>query len=238
MKESVQDRVYLEEEGDAFFSRNIKDRDLPPLRDAKRVIRDHLGESAIPFKRVLEYGCNYGDLLFHLREQGGAEECVGVEASSQAVEFGQSRYGETVKLVQGTIAANSINDSGDYNNHFDLIIIDDVFGWVSRETLLTSIANIDALLADGGYVFIRDFYPDKRTRVRNHHVSGDRVFNYKIPGSHAAIFEATGMYEAEWQKVYYDNIGMSTGFKSDNRFIYRWTDVVLKKAYADYFHMD
>ena len=43
------------------------------------------------------------------------------------------------------------------------------------------------------------------------------------------------MYEERWSRVYYDDVGMSTGYKSENPFIYRWTDTVLTKSTANYF---
>ena len=106
---------------------------------------------------------------------------------------------------------------------------------LSRETLFQSISNIDNMLKDGGFIFIRDFYSDKRTKNRNHHVLDESVFNYKIPESHASIFLSSGMYTVEWQKIFYDHLGMSTSYKCDNPFNYRWTDVILKKSYNDYY---
>ena len=147
----------------------------------------------------------------------------------------KKKYGEKIKLYKGTIAKNSINSNKKFENFFDLIIIDDVFGWVSRETILQSITNIDNLLKDDGYIFIRDFIPDKRIKNKNHHVKGDFVFNFKVPESHASIFLSTGIYETYWQKVFYDKIGMSTKYKTDNIFNYRWTDIILKKSLKNYF---
>jgi SAM-dependent methyltransferase len=235
MKISDQDEYYRNKEGDDFFRRNFRGKELPELRPAKKVIAENLRASGIKFQSVLEYGCNYGDLLHFLRKEGLAEECRGVEASEEAVAFGRERYGSEIVLERGTIADNAVNDSEAFANHFDLAIIDDVFGWVSRQTILSSVANIDNMVADGGYVFIRDFWPDKRVKNRNHHVKDGDVFNFKVPGSHAQLFLATGMYEIHWQKVYFDDIGMSTGYKSDNPFNYRWTDIILKKSYQGFF---
>ena len=95
----------------------------------------------------------------------------------------------------------------------------------------TSKKFIDNLLKDDGYLFIRDFNPDKLTKNQNHHVDEGFVYNYKLPNSHASIFLASGIYEIEWQKIYFDDTDISANYKSDNRFIYRWTDIILKKSY-------
>lgn len=238
MKESRQDRYYLEVEGNDYFKRNFLRKQVPKLRNTKALIRKNIIESGIKFTKVLEYGCNYGDLLYYMKKHDRVKECVGVEASKQAVDFGKKRFGENVEIIHGTIADNIINDNKKFQNYFDLIIVDDVFGWISRETILQSIANIDNVLSDGGHIFIRDFYPDKRVKNRNHHVKGGFVFNFKILGSHASIFLASGIYEVVWQRTFYDNLGMSTKYKSDNKFIYRWTDVILRKSYTDFFTED
>ena len=174
-------------------------------------------------------------LLFYLKKSQGIQECVGVEASNEAIIFGKQKFGDSVDIVNGTIANNNMNDDPKFENYFDLIIIDDVFGWVSRETLFESISNIDNVLKDGGFLFIRDFYPDKRSKTKNHHVQDSLVFNFKIPHSHASVFLASGMYEIQWQKVFFDNLGISTSYKSDNPFHYRWIDVILRKSNGEYF---
>jgi len=209
MKKSKQDEYYLTTEGDSFFERMMKNKSDSSLRDNKVSIYEAIKKSKVNSDCVLEYGCNYGDLLYKLISDGSSKKC--------------------------TIANNKVNNSGEFTNFFDLIIVDDVFGWVSRETILQSIANIDSVLKDGGSVFIRDFYPDKRVKNLNHHISDESIYNYKIPSSHASIFEAAGMYEVQWQKTYFDNSDMSSNYKCDNDFNHRWTDVILKKSIQGYF---
>ena len=235
MKNSKQYDYYLKIEGNSFFQRNFKDKEVPVLRPTKQVIYDELKQSNIKFNRVLEYGGNYGDLLNYLKKNENVDEAICIDTSNDALDFGNQNYGDSIKFFHGTIADNKINNDPNFQNFFDLIIIDDVFGWVSRETLFQSISNIDNILADGGFLFIRDFCPDKRIKNQNHHVEEGFVYNYKVPNSHASVFLSSGIYEIEWQKVFFDNIGMSTNYKSDDRFIYRWTDIILKKSYSENF---
>ena len=113
--------------------------------------------------------------------------------------------------------------------YFDIIVIDDVLSWVSRETIFKSFANIDYLLKNEGLLFLRDFYPNENLKNRNHHAADRQIYNYKVNKSHAEILIASGNYEIESQVVFYDNIGMSTSYKADNKYIYRWIDTILIK---------
>lgn len=235
MNKSSQDNYYLSTEGDDFFSRNYEGKIQTGLRKNKKPILDFIVDSKIKFDSVLEFGCCYADLLSELKTIGMAKEVVGVEASQKAVKTAEELYAKNgVKVFHGTIADNEVMNPENAGK-FDLIIIDDVFGWVSRETVFHSVANIDYLLKDGGYIFIRDFYPNKRIKNRNHHISDEDVFNFKVNGSHAQMFLSSGTYEIESQKVFMDNIGMSTSYKCNNKFNYRWTDIILKKSLKDYF---
>ena len=235
MKVSEQDNYYLQVEGDSFFERNFKNKDLPELRIGKQVILENIQKSKIEFNNVLEYGCCYADLLALFKTKYN-KNVIGVEASAQAIEFCKTKYNNSFPVIHGTISDNDVNRNPEYNGYFDLVIIDDVFGWVSRVTLFQSLANIDSMVKDGGYIYIRDFYPDRRIKNRNHHVKDAEVFNFKVPGSHASLFLASGMYETVFQQTYYDDIGISTAYKCDNSFNYRWSDVILQKSFSAYFN--
>lgn len=235
IKKSKQDDHYLAQEGDDFFQRNFAGVEPPELRENKKPILQQMLSLGAPIGRVLEYGCNYGDLLAFLKKRHGGTQCVGVEASGKAIEFGRAQYGSAVELHRGTIADNPVNSDDRLNGHFDWVLVDDVFGWVSRETLLQSIANIDGALKEGGHLFIRDFYPNGRVRNANHHVKGGFVFNHKIPGSHAKIFTDTGIYEIVSQTIFVDTTRMSGTYKSKREFESRWADTILKKSYSSYY---
>ena len=236
MKESKQDDYYLQKEGNNFFQRNFKNTLVHELRPNKKIILDEIKESKIKFNNVLEYEGNYADLLFYLKKNENIQKAVCVEASKDAIEFGKQNYEDSINFVHGTISNNKINNDPSFQNFFDLIIIDDVFGWVSRETLFQSITNIDNALTENGHLFIRDFFPDKRIKNKNHHVKEGFVYNYKLPNSHASIFLASGLYEIEWQKIFFDKTSMSTNYKTNDHFMYRWTDIILKKSNSSYFH--
>jgi len=235
MRHSDQDNYYRHKEGNDFFVRNHTKSDIPRLRKAKVSILEHLDNAGITPTNVIEFGCCYGDLLAELARREGTEKAWGVEASSKAVDFGRQLYNQTeFRIIHGTIADNELIENSNKNG-FDLIIIDDVFGWVSRETILQSVTNIDYLLKDGGFVFIRDFYPNKRVKNRNHHIEDALVYNFKVVGSHSKLFESTGMYVVDSSKIFMDNLGISTDYKCDNPFNYRWADIILRKSLKGFF---
>jgi len=236
MPSSEQDTYYLKKEGDDFFRRNFGGKEPPRLRPAKVNILEQIDALGVAGLAVLEYGCCYGDLLAVLAEQSAGRVCVGVEASVEALQFGRARYGSQVQFHHGTIADNALNQAGESRGRFDLVIVDDVFGWVSRETLYQSMANIDQALAEGGHLFIRDFYPMGKLKNRNHHVADAEVFNFKVPGSHASLFEASGLYEIVSQRTYVDQTEMSSTYQSARQFGTRWADTVLRKSSTGYYH--
>jgi len=234
MRASPQDRHYLAVEADAFFERNHAQADPSVLRPHKRRIADQLAAAGVlrP-RRMLEYGCGYGDLLHHFAASAGAE-CVGVEPSKRAIELGTQAYGASVRLVQGTLADNPVNADVASQRAFDLIVVDDVFCWVSRETLFQSIANVDDALADGGHLFIREFFPLANRRNRNHHVAEESVYCHKPAGPHAAIFTASGVYAVVWQQVTMDPADRWVESAGRDPFESRWSDTVLRKSSSDY----
>ncbi len=246
MSHSDQDRHYLEVEADAFFQRNHQEVDPSILRATKRTIVDAIDACGIKPRRVLEYGCNYGDLLKHYADLGA--ECHGVEPSLQAVEFGRKSYGSAIHLYQGTLADNPINGSLSatgggasdleaerYRGYFDLVVIEDVFCWVSRETLFQSIANADTLLADGGHLFIREFAAISHSKNRNHHVKDAEVYCFKPAMTHADMLVGSGIYATVHHRLWMDRLDAWVESAEQDPFQSRWSDTVLRKSLHEYY---
>ena len=229
MKKSKQDQYYLDVEADSFFQRN-RDKLVKPgeLRPFKRTVLDLIDGAGVQPGRVLEYGCNIGDLLNYYAINREAS-CYGIEPSAEAIAYGNLNFPD-VHLFQGTIADNEVNDDERNIGSFDLVIIDDVFCWVSRETLFQSVANIDQMIAEGGALFIREFYPLNNSRNRNHHVTDEEIWCYKPAAPHAAMFVASGMYRVISQRVFLDST--DTWIESTNNGIFesRWMETVLRKS--------
>jgi SAM-dependent methyltransferase len=229
-----QDKVYLDKEADDFFKRNKYDFNKLPYWKQELVdnFSDYLNEKEIT--NVLEIGCQIGDLLDYSVKKFNAIQGYGLEPSSEAVEEGKKRFSQTCRLMRGIAAHNEIFEN---IPACDLVIINDVFSWISRASILRSIANIDEHISDNGYLIIRDYVPHSFVRNQNRHVDDHEVFCHKIIGSHAEIFKLIGNYQVLSSRVFIGsdlglgatrNATFAPGYRpSENR----WMDILLQKKW-------
>jgi ubiquinone/menaquinone biosynthesis C-methylase UbiE len=111
-----------------------------------------------------------------------------VEPSREAIQDGQAQF-PSVQFLRGTASELPL----DAQARFDVVIVNFVLHWVDRSTLLRSVAEIDRVLADGGFLVIGDFYPSLPQRVRYHHLPEQDVWTYKQ--NYSDIFLASNLYE-------------------------------------------
>jgi SAM-dependent methyltransferase len=170
-------------EGDRYFERvrthTLQEADPdkdPPLR--------MLATYDLHPRNVLEVGAANGYRLATLARLYGCS-ASGVEPGEAAVTDGHTRF-PAVRLLQGR------GDAIPYDEQFDLVIINFVFHWIDRSVLLRTVAEIDRVVEDGGFLLIGDFYPKHATRARYHHLPGEEVYTYKQDWS--AMFIASGSY--------------------------------------------
>jgi SAM-dependent methyltransferase len=177
-----QDEIFAADEGNRWFERN---------KDAL----DHFNpELDLPLKimslyhlkphNVLEVGAANGYRLAQIAEDYRAR-VVAVEPSSEAIRDGKLRF-PSVEFVQGVANEIPLEES------FDLVIVNGVFCWIERATFLRSVAEIDRVLRDNGFLIIGDFYPLNQTKTRYHHLTDEEVYTYKQ--NYAATFLASGLY--------------------------------------------
>lgn len=225
-----QEKVYENKEANDFFLRSLdtipKDNSL---RKTKLEIANLLADN-INFKfsnkNILEIGCFIGDLLSYFKEN---YQCnvTGIEPSSLACEYSQKKFG--LKLINSTFNKSKYFNFKNENNHFfDVIIIDDVLSWVSRQNILPTLASIDWLLKPGGILFIRDFAPHFSFAYPNHHVNDAiEVYNYKSMNGHKQFFLQTGMYLTEYDLSRVDTSYQKKKISRPDSAI--WSDVILRK---------
>jgi len=223
-----QDQVYLDKEADDFYKRNQYDFDHLP--DFKKELINNFS-SILERKKInniLEIGCHIGDLLNHCVKTFNAKKGYGIEPSMEAVEEGKKRFSEKCDLMRGVAAQDEIFKKVPV---CDLVIVNDVFCWISRASILRSIANIDEHIGDNGYLIIRDFLPARFIRNQNRHVENDDVFCHKIIGSHVEIFKQIGNYQVVSSRVFSDTnleLTKATDYSSSEN---RWIDVLLQKRW-------
>ena len=180
----LQDNLFMESEGDRWFERNraaLHDFDAAadwPLR--------LIDLYALRPESVLEIGAANGYRLAALHSRSGAR-VVAVEPSAQAILEGKASF-PMVTFVRGAAHAVPLQE------RFELVIVNFVFHWIDRAYLLRSVAEVDRLVADGGYLIIGDFHPANRLRVPYHHRAAEAIFTYKQ--NYAETFLASGLYHS------------------------------------------
>jgi cyclopropane fatty-acyl-phospholipid synthase-like methyltransferase len=222
-----QDNYYFDKEANDFFDRN--QYDFSKLPEKKQHLVDKFYSQLRNFKidNILEIGCHIGDLLNYSVNLLNSEKGYGIEPSSKAVLEGKKRFPK----------CNLINSIACDDTAFseipkcDLAIVNDVFCWVSRETILKTIANIDLHIKDEGHLIIRDFYPNSNVRNKNKHIIDQDVYCHKIVGSHVDLFLKTGNYQLISSSVFTDSDFNLSKTKEFSLLENRWIDVLLQKKW-------
>ncbi len=181
----TQDEIFKEFEGDGWFDRN-KDKigaeeslssDLPIKLTELYNLKP---------KKCLELGCSNGWRLDAIYKRIKCE-CIGIEPSKKAVEEGRKKF-KNIQFFNSTADSVPLDDES-----VDLAIINFVFHWIDRKTLLKTVYEIDRTLKNNGYLIIGDFYPDYPTKVKYHHLPDENIFTFKQ--NYAEIFISTSCYK-------------------------------------------
>src|SRR6266568_8617721 len=218
----IQDEVFIKSEGNAWFRRNKEtllkqDRADWPIRLIS-LLRDKDN-----IHQVLELGCSNGWRLNRLRDLLTGE-FVGVDVSAEAIEDGRKRY-SNLNLMMGTVSSVPLK------TEFDLVIVNFVLHWVDRRTLAKSVAEIDRLVKNEGYLLIGDFLPDCQERRIYHHRLDEEIFTYKQ--DYPRLFESLGTYK-EIARVTFDHSEpfCDLGFSGSSA---RCLSSVLRKSLDEYY---
>lgn len=174
--------MFAATEGDRWFQRNKAallafdpDADLPMRLMTLYALRP---------RAVLEIGAANGFRLAAIRGRYAAG-VAGVEVSAAAIIDGTTRYPE-VRLVMAPAHALPFRES------FDLVLVNFVFHWIDRSRLLASVAEVDRVVTEGGFLILGDFFPANLVRTRYHHLPEGEVYTYKQ--NYAGAFLASGLY--------------------------------------------
>lgn len=182
--ETPQLRAFSEGEGDRWFERN-RQAMLEPASANDPSLRLIEAYGIKPLN-VLEVGASNG---YRLAALGQIHECklTGLEPSAAAVADGLTRF-SGLRLQVG------VGSAIPFDEPFDLVIVNFVLHWVDRSLLLRTVAEIDRVTADGGFLVLGDFAPAHPARRHYHHLPGQGVFTYKQ--DYAAIFLASCSYQS------------------------------------------
>lgn len=198
-----QKKAFLLYEANRWFERN---RDIlnkyTPNNDK---IISLIKEYKIKPKRVLEVGCSAGYRLHGFRQSFEKNiETYGVEPSDDAINFGKEHYPE-VEFIQGTVD----NMAPLQDNFFDVVVVGFVFYVVDRTLLLKSIAEIDRVLGDNGFLVIVDFFSETTIKRNYHHISDFSAYSFKQ--RYDEVFTATGIYHLISRSCYNHDTGEMDG---------------------------
>lgn len=176
----LQDTIFSKGEGDAWFERNPQSYQA----DQDPILRTLLSHAIQPLD-VLEIGASRGARLAEIRNRYHAN-ATAVEPSERAVAEGRRSFPE-IQFFVSTAKSLPLPDE-----NYDCVIVNSVFHWIDRKSLLGSIAEIDRVLKPNGYLLIGDFAPYSPKKVRYHHRPDAEIYTFKQ--DYSAIFLATAGY--------------------------------------------
>jgi len=184
----LQDTAFSQGEGDAWFERNrgFYDPDQDP-------VLTFLSSQRIEPRAIVEIGASRGDRLarLHQRYRAGV---TAVEPSAAAVTEGRHSF-PGIRFFVATARSLPLADES-----FDLVILNFVFHWIDRKSLLASAAEIDRVLQPEGHLFIGDFAPFGPTKNKYHHRPDLEMYTYKQ--DYPALFLATAGYRLLAQQIF------------------------------------
>lgn len=183
---TIQDNVFRETEGDAWFRRNsqaLASSEADPVSDVLRQLAPPLLSNA---RSVLDVGCANGWRLARLRGLlPEATEFFGFDASEAAILAGRASAPQ-LRLEVGLV------DQPPFARSFDLVIVSYVLHWIDRSRIAHAIAAIDGLVVPGGLLVVVDFLPDRPCARRYHHREDVEMYTYKQ--DYPAAFTGLGLY--------------------------------------------
>lgn len=203
-RDGTQRQIFIHSEGDRWFARN---RDL--LRGAASNLTDQLiqlVQQHVPKVHwLLDLGGANGHQAYRIVQKTAAEAIV-VDVSEDALVDGISTY-PALCFVRGSL------DRLPLHGGFDLVVVSFVLHWVDRSLLFASIAEIDRMVADRGYLVVADFSPDLPTRVPYHHLPRGTVWTFKQ--DYAQLFLQSQLYELVDEV--FGSHGPEDGMRSETR---------------------
>lgn len=168
--------IWTESEGDAWFERNHirKEIEIPlGCKLFEKAVEQRLKNAEAGFK-ILEIGCSCGYNLMYLCKKYHVDG-YGIDPSKEAVEYGNSKIQDGMKLDLRWGTADALNFE---NNFFDIAILGFCMYCMDRRYIFKSVSEVDRVLKDGGIVAIWDFDTDIPYMRPNIHHENLWTFKY------------------------------------------------------------
>lgn len=211
-----QKEIFLNGEGDAWFSRN--ETVLNKLEASCE--SNHLSKYVLDGFKILEIGCSDGSKLNRLKSSVNSKrnEFFGIDPSSRSIKAGKIKY-PNFNLSVGT--SDELPFADDF---FDLVIVGFCFYLIDRNLIFKSISEIDRVLKQNKYLAITDF--DAPIPYKNRYIYKKEIYSYK--NSYSRFFEGGGHYSVI-EKVSFSHSGEQFEQDFDNRVS---TTILIKEDYS------
>lgn len=199
MIDDAQTRTFFEDRaGKKLFHRynmvNFQDSQPELALERDRIEKEKIGRY-IRFgenDRVLDIGCGvgrWGDAVVPLLGDGG--RYVGVDYSGRLLAVARAHFGDDGRaaFVEGTFQdiRKALADGG-MDAPFDGILINGVFMYINDSDVRRCLAAADALLAEGGFLYIRESVGMKER------LTLDRFHSGELGADYSAIYRSLGEY--------------------------------------------
>ncbi len=216
--DTKQKNIFLQEEADAWFDRNINS--IAKFDIEKDPVASMINKYQIEYTDCLELGCSAGHRLNGLKSLFPKANYFGIDPSSKAIHYGKTNF-TNLELKIGTADDLLVYEA----EKFDLIIIGFLFYVLDRNLLFRTIAEIDRVLKNNGFIILVDFQAFKPMRVKYHHITQFDAFSYKQP--YERIFSSSCLYHMlEKNTLSHDH---DFHFDSSSNFKDQYSVTLLKK---------
>jgi len=194
--DTKQKNIFLQEEADAWFARNMEA--ITKFEIERDPVTAIIKKYRIEYTNCLELGCSAGHRLNGLKSLFPNANHFGIDPSSKAINYGKNNF-TGLNLFFGTADDLSVYET----EKFDLIIIGFLFYVLDRNLLFRTLSEIDRVLKNNGLIILVDFQAIKPLRVKYHHITQFDAFSYKQP--YENIFTSSCLYHLLEKNTLYHN---------------------------------
>ncbi len=188
-----QKEAFIKYEANSWFERNKTVVDK--FNENDDYIIKLLDSYKIQPQKFLEIVSSAGYRLNAIKTKYSNCEVYGIDPSTDAVEYGKIKYPH-VNLNIGTI------DKLPFESHFfDVLLVGFVCYVVDRELLLQSIAEVDRVLKNNGYLIIVDFFSESPVKNKYEHISDFQAYSFKQ--KYEDIFVSSHLYQLLDKSTYF-----------------------------------
>jgi ubiquinone/menaquinone biosynthesis C-methylase UbiE len=200
MSDSSQSNLFLNGEGDAWFSRNSESAYESQTNVDISIICSTLAQFKSKISKILEIGCGGGAKVGTLSNYFDAEG-HGIDPSKVAIESARSRLGASERKLH--FQTGLATDLPFENNSFDLVFFGFCLYLVPPAEIFKAVMEADRVLKQGGFLAILDFdYGQLKVNPYKH---AEGINSYK--NNYSQLFTTSGYFHqvSKWSFSHFDD---------------------------------